>query len=819
MAKKEKSQSQENPQAKGQSQAQPQSQAQAQPQAQSGSQFGTKVDRNVYPRPEFKFPNAKIGMTYQTSQQDFPKPLKAPEGSPNILLVLLDDVGYGWMNTFGGLIESPTCDKLAKSGIKYCQFHTTALCSPTRAALLTGRNHHTVATGVIQEMATGYPGYCGIIPKSCGTVAELLGQNGYATGWWGKNHNVPDNQTSPAGPFDNWPTRMGFDYFYGFIGGEADQFYPSLYRDRTPVDPPGTPESGYQLTRDLATDCIAWMREQKSIAPDRPFFAYFAPGAGHAPHQPPLDWRGRHKGKFDMGWDEYRSKVYQRQLEMGVIPKDTKLTERPKEIPAWDSFGPKEKQLFSRFAENYADFMEHADYEVGRVVDAVQELGELENTLVLYIVGDNGSSAEGSLIGTLNEMMNLSGVDSTIEQNAARMDKIGLPGTSPHYPVGWAWAGDTPFQWTKQVASHFGGTRNGMVVSWPKRITDQGSLRFQFHHIIDVLPTILEVVGISEPTMLNGMPQKPIEGVSMAYTFAKKAESVPSKRYIQYFEMFGNRALYNDGWIACCRHGRLPWVGTGSGTFKDDKWELYNIAQDFSESVDLASKNPDKLKELQDLFLTEAARYNVLPLDDRASARLDTTLRPGYFSGREHVVLYPGMVRLAEGSGPKTNNVNHRIKVDAVIPEDGAEGVLVCLGGDIAGWSLFIRDRRLVYHYNWFAMDRYEIVSDTPVPSGKVDLEAMIAVEGRMPGGPAQVRLLINGTPCGEGRLEKQVPFRFGMECYDVGVDKLSPVCDYPKGKPGFPFTGAIGSVTFDFFGAANEPSLQERFEHMVKSE
>ncbi|HKP97039.1 MAG TPA: arylsulfatase [Fibrobacteria bacterium] len=784
------------------------------------SQFPIKVDRNVYPRPEYRFPDAKIGMTYESSKPDFPPPNRAPEGSPNVLLVLLDDVGYGWMNGFGGLIESPTVDRLAKTGLKYCQFHTTALCSPTRAALLTGRNHHTVASGVIQELATGYPGYCGIIPKSCATVAELLHQNGYSTGWWGKNHNVPDNHTSPAGPFDNWPTHQGFDYFYGFIAGETDQFYPALYRGTEPVDPPALPEEGYHLTRDLADDCIAWMRQQKAIAPGRPFFAYFATGAGHAPHHPPLDWRGRHKGRFDMGWDEYRKQVHQRQLEMGVIPEGTRLTERPAEIPSWDSRSPDEKRLYARFAENYADFMANTEYQTGRLVDALEGMGELENTLIFYIVGDNGSSAEGTLSGTLNEIMTLGGIQPTLERNLARIDEIGLPGTSPHYPVGWAWAGDTPFQWTKQVASHLGGTRNGMVVSWPKRITDQGGLRFQFHHVIDVLPTILEVVGISEPTMVNGVPQKPVEGVSMAYTFAKKAESAPSKRYLQYFEMFGHRALYNDGWLASCRHGRLPWIGFFSAPFEDDKWELYDIAKDFSQSEDLASGHPEKLRELQDLFMAQASLHNVLPLDDRATERMDTTLRPGFFYGREKVVLYPGMVRLPEGSGPKTDNVDHRIRVSASVPEEGAEGVLICLGGDTGGWSMFIRDRRLVYHYNWYDVERYEAVSDVPVPSGDVELEVLFAVEGKKAGGPAQVRLAVNGAVCGEAHIDRQVTARFGIESFDVGVDKLSPVCKtYPEGKPGFPFTGGIRSVTFDFEGKANELSLEERFDMMLKME
>ncbi|MGA9523531.1 MAG: arylsulfatase [Myxococcaceae bacterium] len=774
---------------------------------------GTRVDRELYPAPDYAFPNAKIGLTYETSKPDFPKPTTAPEGAPNILLVLLDDVGYGWLETFGGMIKSPSLERLAKNGLRYCQFHTTALCSPTRAALLTGRNHHTVSTGVIQELGTGYPGYSGMIPRSCATIAKLLSENGYSTGWWGKNHNVPDNQTSPAGPFERWPTQMGFDYFYGFIGGETDQFYPALYRGTSSVSASKSPEEGYHLTRDLADDCIAWMRQQKSIAPNRPFFAYFATGAAHAPHQPPLDWRGRNKGRFDMGWDKCREAVWKRQLDLGVIPRGTKLTARPKEIPAWDAHSDDQKRLFTRFAENYADFLEHTDHEVGRLMDAIDRMGELENTLVLYVTGDNGSSAEGTLTGTLNEMAALNGFEPSMDEVLPRVDEIGLPGTCPHYPVGWAWAGDTPFQWTKQIASHFGGTRNGLVVSWPKTITDHGGLRFQFHHVIDIAPTILEVVGIKEPTMVNGIGQRPIEGVSMGYSFSEKNADAPSRRSTQYFEIFGNRALYSEGWIASCRHGRLPWKSAGHVRFQDDRWELYNIAEDFSQSEDLAAKHPEKLRELQDLFMAEAGRYNVLPLDDRVAERMDVTLRPSFFTGRDKVTFYPGMVRLPEGSAPKTHNVSHVITVGAEIPGSGADGVLVCLGGDSSGWSLFIRDGRLVYHYNWFDMARYEVVSTEPVPKGRVELTVDFTNESAVPGGPATVKLFIGGRDVGSGRIEKQVRGRFGTEGLDVGVDTLSPVAkNYPR-SDGFAFTGRIEHVTFEFEGPGRELGFEERAE------
>lgn len=772
--------------------------------------FPLHLDRNHLPEPEWSFPNVKIGMYATESEPDFPPVKQPPKGSPNILLVLLDDVGFGWPSVSGGLVRMPTAERLHKRGLFYNQFHTTALCSPTRAAMLTGRNHHSVATGVIQEMATGYPGYCGIIPKSCATFAELLKQTGYTCAWFGKNHNVPDNLTSAAGPFDNWPTNQGFDLFYGFIAGETDQFYPSLIKNTEPIEPPKRPEDGYQLTRDLAEQCIGWIRTQKSIAPDRPFMAYFSTGAAHAPHQPPLDWRGRNAGRFDMGWDKYREIVHAKQLDMGVIPKGSKLTERPEQIPSWDSQPPEHQKLFARQAENFADFLEHTDYEVGQVVDAIEALGELDNTLILYIIGDNGSSAEGSLVGTPNELMNLNGRQPSIEDSMSFMDKWGMPGTSPHYAVGWAWAGDTPFQWTKQVASHFGGTRNTMIVSWPKQIKDHGTFRSQFHHCIDVMPTLMEVVGIAEPKEVNGYIQRPIEGTSFAYTFDKANAKAKSKRTKQYFEMLGNRAMYADGWIASCRHGKLPWETSSSAKFDEDKWELYNIEKDFTQGVDLADKEPARLRQLQDMFMAEAAKYNVLPLDDRFAERLDVTLRPSYFFGRDKVTFYPGMTRLPEGSGPKLVGVPFRMNVPVEIPKDGAEGVLFALGGDAAGFSLFLWDGKPRFHYNFFAIRRYDVVSPEKLSEGKHVIAIDFTPESKTPGCPADVVLSIDGKAVAKGHIDEQVPQRCGTECMDVGMDCISPVCaDYEK-KGLFPFTGTIESVTFEF-GKHDPPSGMER--------
>jgi arylsulfatase len=757
-------------------------------------------------------------MTVSDSEPDYPDVYKAPETAPNIVLVLLDDAGYGVASAFGGLIRTPVVEDLCKRGLQYCQFHTTALCAPTRASLLTGRNHHSVSSGVVAEMATGFPGYAGIIPKSCGFISEILSHHGYATGWWGKNHSVPDSRQSLAGPFENWPHRRGFDYFYGFLGGMTDQFYPALYRNTTPVAPPRRPEDGYHLTTDLVDDCIGWMQTQKTIAPDRPFFVHFAPGAVHGPHQPALPWRGRNRGRFDLGWDRYREEVHRRQLELGVIAPGTKLTSRPPEIPAWDSFSREERASLARQMENFADFHEHTDAEIGRLVEALHQMNEFDNTLFIYILGDNGSSAEGGLTGTPNESASMQGNAPPLAAMHDRLEELGLPGTSPHYAAGWAWAGDTPFKWVKQVASHFGGTRNGMVVTWPTWIADVGTKRFQFHHVIDIVPTILEILEIPEPTMIDGVAQKPIEGVSMAYTFDREHADAPSTHVTQYFEMLGNRAIYRDGWIASCRHGRLPWQTSGSAPFEDDRWELYNIAEDFSQADDLAARHPALLREMQDLFLVEAARYDVLPLDDRFVERTDASLRPGFFTGRKDIALHPGLVRLPEGSAPRTHNIDHTIVATLDIPETGAEGVLVCMGGDWAGWSLFVDGDRLRYHYNWYDLERYEVTADSPLPRGRVEVRMEFSCDDAdTRGGPATVRLFCNDTLVGAGRIERQVRGRFG-ECLDVGQDSLSPVWGGYRSRLPFRFTGRIEHIELHL-GEAAELTTGELIEEQVRND
>ena len=777
-----------------------------------------KVTREVYPKPEHDYRNAKIGLTYAESEPDPPPMPRAPAGAPNIVLVLLDDAGYGVFSAFGGLVRAPAMERLAAGGLTYCQFHTTALCAPTRAALLTGRNHHTVATGVVQEMATGFPGYSGIIPRSCAMISEILSANGYATGFWGKNHNVPDNHTSAAGPFDHWPHRRGFDTFYGFIGGETDQFYPALFRNSTPVAPPKKPEEGYQLTRDLADDCIAWMRTQKTLVPDRPFFVHFAPGAVHGPHQPPLDWRGRNAGRFDMGWDRYREEALKRQIELGVVPRGTKLTPRPDGIPAWDSLSVDEQRLYARQMENFADYAEHCDYEIGRLAQALEEMGEYENTIFIYITGDNGSSAEGSLTGTIDEQATMSGITPPLDKTLARIDDWGLPGTFPHYAVGWAWAGDVPFQWVKQVASHFGGTRNGMIVTWPRGISDPGGKRYQFHHVIDIVPTLLEATGIAEPREFDGVTQKPIEGTSMVYTFDEQGAKAPGRRTIQYFEMLGNRGLYRDGWMASCRHARLPWVTAGTVDFSEDRWELYDLTKDFSQSEDLAEKRPEKVREMRDLWLVEAARHDVLPLDDRFVERASTVNRPNYFTGRRDLRLHRGITRLPEGSAPKTNNVDHTLTASLRIPKEGAEGVIACMGGATAGWSLFVDEGRLHYHYNWYDLDRYDVVASKPLGHGDIEVRMELRCDDpQTPGAPATVRLFQGGALVAEGRIEKQVRGRFG-DVFDIGEDSLSPVYPGYHQRLPFRFTGEIVEVRIEL-GLMPEVSVEERMAEDLRAD
>ncbi len=757
--------------------------------AQDGKTERTQSDGLQLPKPDPEF-KGKIGETYKDSTPSFPQPLKAAKGSPNVLLILLDDVGFGMCSTFGGPVPTPYLDRLANNGLKYTRFHTTALCSPTRAALLTGRNHHSCGTGVIIEMGTGFPGYTGIIPRSTALVSETLRDNGYATAMFGKWHNTPEPDISPAGPFDRWPTGLGFDYFYGFNQGETHQYYPVLYRNTSSVPQPKSPEQGYHFTADMTDEAIAWIRNVRAADPDKPWFNYFSTSGVHAPHHAPKEWRAKFAGKFDHGWDKERELTHAKQLEMGIIPKGTQLTPRPKSIPAWDDQPADARTVYTRLMENYAAYMAYTDHQVGRLIDSLQASGELENTLVMYIVGDNGASAEGGLEGTFSEIASLIGVQLGLASTIKRLDEIGGPTSEPHVPVGWAWAMDAPFQWTKQVASHFGGTRNPMVVYWPKRIKAKGQTRTQFHHVIDVVPTILEACRIPEPKTVNGISQKPIEGVSMLYTFDDA--SARGRRTTQYFELATNRAIYHDGWVACSRYG-LPWETAGRGDgFIDAPWELYNIEEDFSQADDVAAKMPEKLKELKARFLEEAKRYDVFPLDPRFSERLDPRLRE---SGEPKTrwTYFGSNVRLPEPIGPQLFPRGHAVTAELNIPTGGAEGVVACVGGQSCGWSLHVKGGKASFRYTYFDIADVDIPGTIDLPEGKVTLKTEFIPDGSRIGG-GTLKMFVNGQPAGEGKLKRSA-FRHGLEPFEVGRDSITPIS--PDYKSPFAFTGTIERIAF----------------------
>jgi arylsulfatase A-like enzyme len=751
---------------------------------------------NVLPRPDFHFPG-NVGRTYLDSDPpQFPQPVQAPKGAPNVVLILIDDAGFGQFSTFGGGVPSPTMDKLAAEGLRYNRFHTTALCSPTRAALLTGRNHHSVASGVIQEAATGYDGYTGIIPRSAGTIAEVLRENGYMTAWIGKNHNTPTWEASAAGPFDHWANGLGFDYFYGFNGGDMNHWNPVLFENRNLV--PASNDPNYYLTTDLADHAIAWARKVKSIAPDRPFFLYIAPGATHSPHQVPNGWIAKFKGKFDMGWDNYREETLERQKKLGVVPPETKLTTRSAGLPAWDSLNADQKRLYAHMMEVFAAYGAECDYEMGRIVDAVKAMPGADNTIFIYIAGDNGSSAEGGLEGSVNENLFFNGFSEKWQDNLKVMDELGGPKHFNHFPSAWAHAMDTPFQWTKQVASHFGGTRNPMIVSWPARIKNRGGLRSQFMHVIDIVPTLYEVIGITPPDILNGITQKPIEGVSFAYTFddAKAKE----RHTTQYFELGSNRGLYHDGWMASVI-SIIPWEAVHKDVDLDkQKWELYNIDKDFSQAVDLAATNPQKLRELQDLWWAEAAKHQVLPLDWRIE-RLNAELmgRPSLSGNAKTLTYYEGQVGLPPEASPRILNKSWILTADVEIPASGAEGIIATQGGIVGGYGLYIREGKPTFVYNYLSLDRFTFTGKDPLPKGNVQLKVDFAYKGgpKELGKAAIVTMTANGNKVAEGQVPKTIPATISIqEGLDIGMDVGSPV-DFTY-KPPFKFTGKIDKVTFN---------------------
>lgn len=734
-------------------------------------------DRSVLPIQQKPFAG-HVGLRTSESKLDFPAEVSAPEGAPNILLIMPDDVGFGAATAFGGPIPTPAIDRVAKAGIRYNAFHTTALCSPTRAALITGRNHHSNATGVIMELGTGFPGYNSLMPKRNGSIAEILKQNGYNTAWYGKNHNVPDWHSSQAGPFDLWPTGLGFEQFFGFIGGDTSQFTPAIFDGTKPIEPPHDAED-YHLDEDMANRAVNYIREQNALAPEKPFFVYYAPGTAHAPHHAPKEWIEKFKGQFDQGWDKVREETFKRQKNMGIIPKNTKLTPRPDSIRAWDSLNKKEKELYARMMEVYAAALAHMDHQIDRIIDAIEETGELDNTLIIYLMGDNGASAEGSPNGLLNEMTFFNNIEVPFEDTYARMDELGGPNTFGHYPIGWAHAMDTPFQWTKQVASHFGGTRNALAISWPARIKDKnGAIRPQFHHVIDIVPTILESVGVPAPTSINGVAQSEIEGTSMVYSF--NDAKAPSTRRTQYFEMFGNRAIYSDGWVAATTPLTAPWspISKKADPVHGWNWELYNVATDFSQAKNLAAENPKKLEEMKLLFYGEARKYGVLPIDSTKVPRLDVSLRPSLTEGKTEFTYYDNMRRIPEGTAPDFKNKSHTITAEIEIPEGGADGVLVTQGGRFGGWGLYILDDKPVYVYNVANLERYEI-KGKPLKPGKHTIKYEFDYDGGGAGKGGNGRLYVDGKKVAEGRIDRTMGYRISLdETFDIGSDAGEPVSE-----------------------------------------
>ena len=777
------------------------------------------VRREVLPIPDRK----PVGLTtYDAKDPDtkFPpiRQLRPPAGAPNVLIILLDDVGFGASSAFGGPCQTPTAEKLAGKGLKYSRFHTTALCSPTRAAMLAGRNHHAVGMGGITEIATSAPGYNSLRPNTCAPLAEILKLNGYSTAQFGKCHEVPVFESTPIGPFHHWPTGSGFEHFFGFIGGETNQYYPALYDGTTPIEPERTGEEGYHLMEDMADKAIGWIRQQKAIAPDKPFFIYFAPGACHAPHHVPKNWVAKYKGKFDQGWDKVREETFARQKKLGVIPPECELTRRPDEIPSWDKTDAKLRPVLARQMEIYAAFLEYADYHAGRVIDALTDLGIVDDTLIYYIVGDNGASAEGTLIGSFNEQAVGEAPDlNTPEFLIERMEDLGTNRANNHYAVGWAHAMNTPYQWTKQVASHFGGTRNGLVVHWPREIRAKGEIRHQFHHVIDLAPTVLEAAGLPEPTMVNGVMQEPLHGVSMVYSFddGKAAE----RHETQYFEMLCNRGIYHKGWTAVTRHGNLPWVVVGAQPpLSEDVWELYDTTKDWSQAHNLAKELPDKLAELQRLFELEAGKYNVFPLDDRKAERANPDLagRPAVVHGTTQL-LFPGMRRVQENTVINTKNKTHSVTAEIEVPESGAKGVIVAQGGGFGGWSLYAHEGKLKYFYNFLGMRHFEATASSKLPAGTHQARMEFTYDGGGIGKGAGVTLYVDGQQVGEGRLERTTALFFSMdETTEIGCDMGEPV-SHDYGPRGNEFNGKVNWVQIDIDAAAKDVDhvlgAEERFQ------
>jgi arylsulfatase len=780
------------------------------------------IDRSKLPIPDPSF-SGKAARTLAGAKPDWgvSQPVRPPKGAPNVLLVLIDDAGFGNPSTFGGPVATPNLTRVASAGLKYNRFHVTALCSPTRAALLTGRNHHAVGFGSIGEFPGPFPGYSAARPQTCAPFPQVLQGNGYSTAAFGKWHLTPDHQQGPAGPFDRWPNAWGFDYFWGFLGGESGQYDPLLAENNSII---GVPEAkGYYLPDAMADKAISWLHGVRAQDPEKPFFMYFSTGASHAPHHVPNAWSQKYKGKFDGGWDKYRQDTFERQKRLGVIPPDAKLTPRSDAMPAWDSLPESERQLYARQMEVYAGYQENADYNVGRLIDAVEAMGELDNTLIFYIWGDNGASMEGTLTGSFNELTMQNGIPLTAEQQLGLIEQYGgqeawgTALTDPHYSTPWAWAGNCPFQWGKQVASHLGGTRDPMVVSWPKRIKDAGGLRQQFTHAIDIGPTILEIVGLPQPKEVNGIDQEPMHGTSFVYTFDDKAAA--ERHTQQYFEIYGNRAMYKDGWWAACRLARIPWEVTPAAMAKfapdvydpeKDVWELYYLPNDFSQAQDLAAQEPKKLAELKQLFWKEAEKYSVTPL--LAGMAFFFGMRPPV--GAKSRFVFTGRVEnVAPGMIPAIYNRSYSISADLEIPHDGVEGVIVAEGDHLGGFSLFVQDGKLKHTYSMMGVQVYRQEATEPLPSGRVNVRLEFAADGAKMGTGGLIGLYVNDRKVGEGRMDHTVPVRFsGYSGMDVGRDNgLTVDRNYADRAP-FPFTGRIHKVTFDLqphLTAEDEESIQ----------
>ena len=754
-----------------------------------------KLDRTILPIPEPNYPHAtELDVRNAKAPPRFQ--VKAPDGAPNVLIILIDDMGFGMSSAFGGPVHMPTVDRLASEGLRYNRFHTTSLCSPTRTALLSGRNHHMNNMGSITETATAFPGYTGQRPNNVAPLAEMLRLNGYSTAFFGKNHETAAWEVSPSGPTDRWPTRSGFDEFYGFIGGETNQWAPLIYQGLNQIETPDDPN--YHFMTDMTDHAVAWVRFQKSLTPDKPFLIYFAPGATHAPHHVPKEWIAKYKGKFDQGWDKLREETLARQIALGVVPAGTKLAPKPEAIKDWDTLSADEKRLFARQMEVYAAFGEFADTETGRLVDAIRDVGQLDDTLVLYIVGDNGTSAEGGMNGLYNELTYFNGVAETVPEQLTHIDDWGGPTTYPHMAAGWAIAGDTPFTWAKQVASNFGGTRNGLVVRWPGHIKAKAEVRSQFHHVIDVAPTVLEAAGLPEPKSVNGTVQAPIEGVSMLYSFDNTAAA--DRHKTQYFEMIGNRAIYSDGWFAAVIH-KAPWEPKPRATLADDKWQLYDTRTDFSLSNDLAAKDPAKLKELQALFLSEAVKYRVLPIDDRSIERLNPKLagRPDLMGDRTSLTLFEGMKGISENAFINIKNRSHSITALVEIPNDGANGVILAQGGRFGGWSVYLKDGKPSYTYNFLGLNETSVVAPKPLAAGKATVRVDFAYDGGGMGKGGTATISVNGSKVAEGRVPLTEAMAFSIDdAADVGIDDGTPVASGIGERGKTRFTGKIAKVTVE---------------------